>query len=355
MPRLTLYPNGVVASQTQGRGNTAPRKRGSVTGWTAGAARRNDLFLRSIDFKAVEALGLFGYAATMTLPTAPPTAADFKKRLQRFLSYTVASGAQLIHYVIEMQPRRNSPDGPVPHIHMVAFFPKHYGPQNQNPQSMLQGQVLLFVYWNEAFSEYGPQITAQHIEAIHDLRGWSRYVAKHGARSETHYQRLRGLLPAGWLKTGRVWGTKGDWPRYTEAVQLSYQAHYAFRRFATNLQLADVRKNIPKLRLRLADSANAAQRKQNQKLLDQTVNRRRYLKSRLKRNKLKIARLVPVSDWVDLAILRRWLLGACVEREVVDPWTGEVGRCWCLRGETVRPDPPFSAPFVATDMQGADV
>lgn len=355
MPRLTLCPTGVVASQTQGRGNTAPRKRGSVTGWTAGAARRNDLFLRSIDFKAVEALGLFGYAATMTLPTAPPTAADFKQRLKKFLRFTVASGAQFIHYVIEMQPRRNSPDGPVPHIHMVAFFPISYGPVNQNSQSKLQGPVLLFLYWNEAFREFGPLVTAQHIEKIHDLRGWSRYVAKHGARSETHYQRLRGLLPAGWLKTGRVWGAIGDWPRYKEAVELSYKAHYAFRRFATNLQLADVRQSIPKLRLRLADSANAAQRKQNQKLLDQTISRRRYLKSRLKRNKLKVARLVPISDWLDLAILRRWLLGACVEREAVDFWTGEVGRRWYLRGETVRLGPPFSAPFVATDMQGAGV
>ena len=267
MPRLTLYPNGIVAAPSRGTGNRAPSTRERITGWTAGSARRNDIFLRSVDFAAIEASGLYGWAATLTLRSAPATAEEFKKRLRRFLQRLVDATAQLIHYVIEMQPRKNSPDGPVPHVHLVGFFPQDYGPHVMTPKGPLGGGIFFFVFWQDQFLDFEPLLHAQHFAPITDPGGWARYVAKHGARSEGHYQRLRGMLPAGWQNTGRVWGTLGDWPVRKDAVHLSDRAFYALRRVVTRLQLADARRSIAKLEARLADSANAKQQVRNRRLL----------------------------------------------------------------------------------------
>ena len=260
------------------------------------------------------------------------------------------SGAQLVHYVIEMQPRPNSPTGPVPHVHLVAFFTHSYGPHRMGPRGPVGGPGYIWGFWSGCFPEFEPYPISQHIVPITDISGWAQYVAKHGARSEQHYQRLRGLLPIGWHKIGRVWGKIGEWPEKSETHHLSRRAFFALRRFATRLLVAEARRSIPRLELRLAGSANEKQAAKNRRMLLQARRRVSYLKSRLKRSSARVGQVVPVSDWIDVSSLRRWLRDACVERERIDPETGEVTSIWFLDGEEAPPPPapPFSQHFDAT-------
>ena len=92
---------------------------------------------------------------------------------------------------------------------------------------------------------------SQEAVPIDTPAGWFGYVAKHAARGAAHYQRARMArdyegdpadrkgdpakraipLPAGWNKTGRMWGYLGRWPR-REGLRLTVddRAFYRYRR-----------------------------------------------------------------------------------------------------------------------------
>ena len=106
--------------------NTHKRaKRDVVTGWSAGATRRNLQFLYSIDERDLDGEG---FAVTLTLRDCPPTAEDwqylvkqFFMYLKRILSYASAAlGGDFTllryHYVTEWQRRG------VPHLHATIYF-----------------------------------------------------------------------------------------------------------------------------------------------------------------------------------------------------------------------------------------
>ena len=64
--------------------------------------------------------------------------------------------------------------------------------------------------WLRLAAEYGPGEVGQDVVAITGPLGWLRYLSKHAARGVAHYQRKG--TPAGWTKTGRLWGHGGAWP-----------------------------------------------------------------------------------------------------------------------------------------------
>lgn len=328
MPTLSLYANGIVAAQDAHRKPRKPGQRSKVSGWSAGAARRNDLFLRSVDFAQIEKAGLHGFALTLTIPKAPPTVAEFKRRLRSFVKFMVKCQAVLLHYVIEMQPRLWSKDGPVPHVHMVAFFRAPYGPDlgAKYKNSIFSGGVpLIYFHWlGEAFGGYGCLGTAQKVEKINDAVGWARYVAKHGARGESHYQRLAELMPKGWESTGRLWGKVGDWPTISGRLILSDAAFYALRRFVGEVLLREAWRQVQFQKVRLADSANDKQEAQNKRDLERVRKRVRYLNKRLRGRGKETSRYVPVSDWVPRHVITQWLGSVCQGWERIDPETGEV-------------------------------
>ncbi|MBN6572992.1 hypothetical protein, partial [Escherichia coli] len=142
--------------------------------------------------------------------------------------------------------------------------------------------------WIAVAEKYGCNMRSQHVVPITDMQGWFMYLAKHAGRSETHYQRNPEFVPAGWAKTGRVWGYCGDWP-IDEPVTLdaSHKAFCALRRICRNWRLADAR------------SANYGTVKDAEK-----KRRRRIISARrmLRCNKLGQSASHGVSEWIPLDV-----------------------------------------------------
>lgn len=226
MPKVTLTPHGIKAGRAAGM-NRNPVKRGRTKGWTAGAARRNRDFLKSID-----PLGLSGAAVSASLTLGRDTVltpSDMAKIRDRFFKRLDREGVTRQHWVMEFQK-----DG-TPHLHMMIFFPDDW--PHKNP-----AKAVLW-HWTEVTSDTGSSVTGQHVVPVHSLQGWLQYLAKHGARSAEHYQRS---TPTGWENPGRMWGKSGDWPTVSESFEVDPSSFYALRRWLRNWRLADARKDLRK-------------------------------------------------------------------------------------------------------------
>lgn len=227
MPKVTLTPHGIKAARASGM-NRNPPKRGPSKGWTAGAARRNRDFLKSIDPAA-----LSGNAVSASLTLGRDTVltpSDMQAMRERFFDRLRYEGVTRHHWVMEFQR-----DG-TPHLHMMIYFPdSHTRPT----------QAVLW-HWTEVADHTGASVQGQHVVPVHALSGWLQYLAKHGARSAEHYQRS---TPSGWENPGRMWGKSGEWPTLEEAFEIDRGSFYALRRWVRNWRLADARRALDKATL----------------------------------------------------------------------------------------------------------
>lgn len=225
-----LYQNGF----TMGRPgkNSAPAKRGEVTGWTSATARRNTKFLYSVD---IEQLSGFGYAFTLTLPACPSTSEDWQ-RLRKYFFERLKRAVKLLrlHWVTEWTRRG------VPHLHGVVYV----------EEELKQDGLIIAKVWERLTFDRDifVSLSAQDVKPIKTVRGWLEYLAKHASRGIQHYQRQG--KPAGWEKTGRVWGHVGHWPTVTPVeVSLAPREAFRLRRLADAYLISKARSRGDKARL----------------------------------------------------------------------------------------------------------
>lgn len=199
-------------------------KRDVIRGWSAHAARRHIRWLYSVN---VDGLDGFGVALTLTVRDCPPTARDFTRTRDAFLTRLRRHDAGLVrfHWVTEWQARG------VPHVHAAVYFGREL--------SILERSQLL-ASWCDVASQYGAGFGSQHAAAIDGPVGWLKYLAKHAARGVRHYQRQ--TPPAGWDSTGRLWGHGGSWPAEEPLTfSMTDQAFYRYRRLLRSWRIADAR------------------------------------------------------------------------------------------------------------------
>lgn len=214
-------------------------KRDVVTGWSAGATRRNLRFLYSIDERGLTGEG---FAVTLTIRNCPPTSDEWHYAINQYFKYLArllsSSGHTLLryHYVVEWQRRG------VPHLHAAIYT-------TPGVTTLWVVSSLFLNSWRPYGSKFGCSESAQHLAPIHDAIGWCQYVAKHAARGVKHYQRTSANIPEGWTKTGRMWGKGGDWP-IKEPVRFDVDnaGYHILRRWARSWRKADARMDIQRAR-----------------------------------------------------------------------------------------------------------
>lgn len=230
MPTVTSYRNGTTAGMAGG--NPAPVKRSTVKGWSSGAVRRHTKWLYSID---APRLSGDGYALTLTMKETPASAADFHAMRRAFLMRLDRMGAVRHHWIIEWQKRGT------PHLHLAVYFDQVNPETEQNPELPSRPESMI-IHWLAVAAPYGAQLRAQHYNSISGALGWLQYLSKHAARGVKHYQRQGS--PAGWEKTGRLWGYGGSWP-VDEPMKfdMSREAYWRYRRLVRAWTIADARKS----------------------------------------------------------------------------------------------------------------
>lgn len=234
---LTIQPHGCKLG-TAGRGSheNLPPERTHIGGWSAHAIRRNNDFLRSVDYAAIEHLQ--GVAFTGTVRDCPPTSDDWHRVLKAFWMRLKRLGVVLIHWVIEWQRRG------APHLHCSLFWHK------------LEFETVSAVlrHWMDLTKQWCPGPFGQNLTQIHDSLGWHQYTSKHAQRGLSHYQRSPENIPAQWLgKTGRMWGKWGKWP-VIEPMKFNIpdEAFYKLRRSLRGWRRADARASGCRFRIRSA-------------------------------------------------------------------------------------------------------
>lgn len=222
-------------SGARAKTNTPPEKT-ALSGWSSSSIRRNNDFLRTVDYNALEHLQ--GFAFTGTVKTCPPDSDQWHKALKAFWMRLKRLGVVLIHWVIEWQRRG------VPHVHCSLFF--------DNPPIDIQQRII--DHWIAVTACWGAGSFGQYITPITNALGWSQYTSKHAQRGLSHYQRSPENMPTEWQsKTGRMWGKWGDWP-IIEPVKLeaTSEAWYMIRRIVRNWRIADARASGNKKRIKSA-------------------------------------------------------------------------------------------------------
>lgn len=221
---VTAYRNGLsVGSPPPPRDHSEDAKRAAITGWSRGAVRRHTKWLYSVDAGELEGAG---FALTLTVKTCPDSASDWRDVLHAFFSALERAGCVRLHWVIEWQRRG------VPHLHCAAYF----------PEALPRPAVVQLVLgtWLRVAALYEPNFRAQTVDEIAGALGWLQYLSKHAARGVGHYQRQG--KPAGWEKTGRLWGYRGTWPTFDPMkFDISTAAGHRFRRLTRSWRVADAR------------------------------------------------------------------------------------------------------------------
>lgn len=237
MPVITEYRHGTTMGIPPGRNTHERAKRSVVEGWTDASTRRNTRFLYSVDERKLTGVG---YALTLTIRDCPPSADDWKRLRESFFDRMRRLNLVRGHWLTEWQRRG------CPHLHAALWF-------EPTEDDWPPGANDVVRHWCEVASDYGASIKAQHVNRIVDSVGWFKYLSKHAVRGLGHYQRSPENIPAGWKKTGRMWGHLGDFPiiepvRYT----VSNEAFWAYRRMVQRWRLADARASGDSHRLRSA-------------------------------------------------------------------------------------------------------
>lgn len=220
MATFKAYVNGA----TMGRGNAQPvgGKRGDVEGWSAASVRRHKRWLYSVEAPGLDGVG---DAVTLTMRETPGSVDVWQVMLRRLFQGLRDRGMCRWHWVVEWQRRGT------PHLHMAV-----YGPDG----APLRPGLEVVALWLRIASEHGAMPSAQHITPITGPVGWLKYLSKHASRGVKHYQRQG--KPAGWEKTGRLWGYGGNWPLATPLEgALTDQQFWRVRRMVRAWAVADAR------------------------------------------------------------------------------------------------------------------
>lgn len=226
MPTAKFYRNGLTMGMG---GNPQPvgGKRGKVDGWSTSAVRRHTRWLYSVN---TDELTGHGWSLTLTVRDCPDTPEKWTAVRERFLRLTRESGILLrLHWVVEWTRRK------VPHMHLAVYL------SEELPRDDVE--KLLVDTWVSVAGEFGTIAKAQHLAPIDGALGWLEYLSKHAARGVSHYQ--RNGKPAGWDRTGRLWGHTGSWPLDEPAeANLTRSEFFRFRRLVRSWRVADARKSV---------------------------------------------------------------------------------------------------------------
>lgn len=237
MAIITLQKNGIKAgvSGSGARDRTPPEKT-ALAGWSQSSIRRNNDFLRSVDYGRLE--GMAGLAFTGTLQQCPESSDEWQRILRAFWRRLRRMDVALVHYVTEWQRRG------VPHVHCSLFW--------RDPDPMTPMRVI--DHWLALTGHLGADTFGQHITTITDALGWAQYTSKHAQRGLFHYQRTPEAVPVHWGgKTGRMWGKLGDWPIWEDVrLEVSQSGYHRFRRIVRGWRIADARASGNKRRIRSA-------------------------------------------------------------------------------------------------------
>ena len=227
---LKIYPNGFSLATADTTGNNPnPPLRLPNKGWTKHAAMRNNRFLYSVP---LDSLTGQGWSCTLTIGDdfddcpSPVTFHIWIKELIRALERT---GRLLrYHWVIEWQQRG------VPHLHAVVYESGISCCQHDGGDTGF-GQLIESAWLKYTAPITGASSFGQDVKPIKDSLGWLKYLAKHGSRSISNYQRNPESVPISWANsTGRMWGKAGDWNEQEplEVVEMSTAERFAHRRIA---------------------------------------------------------------------------------------------------------------------------
>lgn len=235
MAKITLSPHGLKAA-VPGPGNPNPPKRGAITGWSIGAARRNRDWLQSVDLAAVHGVGFF---YTLTVRDLPASAEEWARLVDTWLKWIVRHGATRYHWVIEFQRRG------VPHLHVVAYWPTEAVRFDQPGwQDAWEGAVE---HWLRLTAHLGSSPLSQQVRQCDRRVELLAYMAKHSARTADHYQRQAHALPKGWQSVGRLWGKGGTWPTRTVQFEANARAWFMLRRLVRSWRVAEARKRLARV------------------------------------------------------------------------------------------------------------
>ena len=113
MATVQAYENGVtVGWPGNGHQPGTEVRRGCITGWSASAVRRHTAWLRSVDTKQLDGIGV---AVTLTLRDCPATCEDWKRLLKNLKQRLDRADMLRWHWVVEWQRRG------VPHLHLALY------------------------------------------------------------------------------------------------------------------------------------------------------------------------------------------------------------------------------------------
>ena len=224
MRTLKVYRHGITMA-TSGNHQRRGGKRGNVTGWSPGAARRNVAFLRSIDERELDG---HGFAITLTVRDCPTNHTTWASFIDAWIKRQRRAGLIRLHWVMEFQSRG------VPHLHVAAWYDNDAASQKA------------LTDWVEVTESCRSGWKGQHIRPIDGAVGWFMYLAKHCGRGRAHYQRQQDLLPKKWTKSPRVWGKSGSWPVQEVAEgKLTENQFYRLRRLVRAQRVARARAAVP--------------------------------------------------------------------------------------------------------------
>lgn len=306
MPKVTLMPFGIKAAM-EGRNKTARGRRGECRGWSTDAARRNDLFLRSVDPQGL--LDGQAFALSLTVRDIPPTHQAWEALRKAFVERLRRMGMVRLHWLTEWQPRHQYGTGSAPHLHGIVTFHRCWCPVDRT--YIRNTDFMIREAWLAVSKQYGTSYKSQHVVPVTHVKGWFLYLASHCARGVKHYQRDAANIPQGWQKTGRMWGKSGEWPVSSTELPFTEAAYFMLRRFIRSYVLS-------KHRTELATGKHQ----------ERTLKRIRYVRRKLNRGSERLSRVISVSEWCPPEIVLRWKAATLEARTQVNPETGEVCMVW---------------------------
>lgn len=172
-------------------------------------------FLQSIDAEGLASRA--GLAVTLTMGGWPSSSSGFHSARRAFLKRAARDGWVVQHWLVESTALGR------PHLHLALY----------GGRVTTAARWSLAVQWLLICEAHGWEASprAQTVEPITGLLGWLQYVAKHGSRGVSHYQRATPIQ--GWEKTGRLWGHTANWP-IPEPLEyeLTEAEFHRFRRIA---------------------------------------------------------------------------------------------------------------------------
>lgn len=198
-------------------------KRGQVEGWSESSTRSNTRFLYAVEEDRLDG---HGYALSLTLRDCPASSDDFHRIRRAFTESLRRMELIRMHWLIEWQRRG------CPHMHMAVWLP-YRGADSE-----------IINHWCRVAAKYGAKPWAQYVESITDSIGWFKYLSKHASRGISHYQRSPESVPSGWKnKTGRMWGSQGDWPlRESMDLTIDKAGYNRLRRIVKGWRIGDARR-----------------------------------------------------------------------------------------------------------------